>query len=179
MKEKLIKQRYRNFGKNYFTTKEFFRQFRKKRRDNFIEKLKNVNGESKTDTNDLLEIAHAFYSDLYKKRDTDNATQQFFIDKIQNKLSSANLDSLNMHITQSELKAAVSKTKENKSPGIDGLSANLYKTCFDILAEPLTKVLNHCFTHGKVPYSMKIGVLSLLYKKGDPELIQNLTLHAI
>ena len=173
MKEKLIKQRYRNFGKNYFTTKEFFRQFRKKRRDSFIEKLKNVNGESKTDTNDLLGIAHAFYSDLYKKRDTDNATQQFFIDKIQNKLSSANLDSLNIHITQSELKAAISKTKENKSPGIDGLSANLYKTCFDILGKPLTKVLNHCFTHGKVPYSMKIGVLSLLYKKGDPELMQN------
>lgn len=173
MKEKLNKQKYKNFGNNYFTTKEFFRQFRKKRRENLIEKLKNVNGESKTETNDLLGIAHAFYSDLYKKRDTDKTMQQFFIDKIQNRLSTANLDSLNMQITETELQAAVLKTKENKSPGIDGLSANLYKNCFDILGKPLTKVLNHCFTHGKVPYSMKIGILTLLYKKGDPELMKN------
>ena len=66
MKEKLTKQRYRNFGSNYFTTKEFFRQFRKKRRDGFIEKLKNKDGEEKTKNEELLDIAKDFYSELYK-----------------------------------------------------------------------------------------------------------------
>ena len=155
MKEKLVKQRYRNFGSNYFTTKEFFRQFRKKRRENLIEKLKDENGITKTGNIDLLDIAKNFYTDLYKKRETDNQTQNFFLERISKKLSESNLKFLNRKITLLELEETVSKTKENKSPGIDGLSANLYKRCFDILGPPLVKVLNHCFNYGQVPYAMK------------------------
>ena len=107
MKEKLTKQRYRNFGSNYFTTKEFFRQFRKKRRDSFIEKLKNKDGEVKTKNEELLDIAKDYYSELYKKRDTDTQTQNFFLNKITEKLSNTDLDVLNQRITMSELKEAV------------------------------------------------------------------------
>ena len=40
MKEKLTKQRYRNFGSNYFTIKEFDRQFGKKEKGRFYKKAK-------------------------------------------------------------------------------------------------------------------------------------------
>ena len=89
VKEKLNKQRYRNFGKNYFTTKEFFRQFRKKRRDAQIEKLKNKDGIVKTNTSDLLEIAKDFYTELYRKRNVDKETQKKFLEKVEKKINIA------------------------------------------------------------------------------------------
>ena len=55
---------------------------------------------------------------------------------------------LNRVITILELEQALKMTKENKSPGIDGISANFYKNCFQIIGEPLTKVLNNCFCMG-------------------------------
>ena len=173
MKEKLIKQRYRNFGKNYFTTKEFFRQFRKARRDRQIEKLKDKEGLIKTDTSDLLEIAKDFYVNLYKKRNVDKEAQKMFLEKIEKKITNADINFLNRVITSLELEQALKKTKENRSPGIDGISANFYKYCFEIIGVPLTNVLNTCFCTGLVPYDMKISILTLLYKKGDPELMQN------
>ena len=71
------------------------------------------------------------------------------------------------------MEQALKMTKENKSPGIDGISANFYKNCFQIIGEPQTKVLNNCFCMGHVPYDMKISILTLLFKKGDPQLMQN------
>ena len=169
MKERLI----RNFGKSYFTTKEFFRQFCKKQREYQIEKLKDKDGNIKTESTDLFEVAKDFYSDLYKKHRINKETQKHFLDNVDKKISDSDLHFLNQHITINELEQAIQKTKENKSPGIDGLSSNLYKTCFDILGSALTTVLNFCFCNGQIPYNIKISLLALLYKKGDPELMQN------
>ena len=80
---------------------------------------------------------------------------------------------LNLNITILELEQALKMTKENRSPGIDGISINFYKNCFDIVGEHLTRVLNTCFRTGEIPYDMKISILTLLYKKGDPELMEN------
>ena len=85
------------------------------------------------------------------------------MDKIEKKIKNSDMKFLNRVITILELEQALKMTKENKSPGIDGISANFYKNCFQIIGEPLTKVLNNCFCMGHFPYDMKISILTLLF----------------
>ena len=62
---------------------------------------------------------------------------------------------------------------DNKSPGLDGLTVEFYK-CFWYKIEKLViNSLNHGFIKNELSTSQKQGVLSLLFKKGDPENIEN------
>ena len=63
--------------------------------------------------------------------------------------------------------------KSDKSPGSDGLPAEFYNFFWDEIGEALVEVLNFCFTKGLLTESMRLAIISLLYKKGDIELLKN------
>ena len=50
-----------------------------------ITKLKNKNGEIKTEDQEILIIAKEFYSDLYKKTQTNEQEQEIFLNKYNQK----------------------------------------------------------------------------------------------
>ena len=55
--------------------------------------------------------------------------------------------------------------KLNKSPGLDGLSVEFYRTFWSYLKESAVKVFNTCYEKEEITTLQKIGVISLLYKK--------------
>ena len=63
----MIKERYNNFGPNYFRTKEFFRKFKKGQKDSTITKLKDNQGIPHQDPEGILKVGKGLYSNLYKK----------------------------------------------------------------------------------------------------------------
>ncbi len=71
-----------------------------------------------------------------------------------------------------ELRAALGKMASNKSPGIDGLTVNLYKAC-PFLLEPLLEVWQASVRAGQLPFFTRTGVVCLLHKKGDPAQLTN------
>ena len=52
-------------------------------------------------------------------------------------------DILNTNISEEEIKYAITYLKNNKSPGIDGIPAELIKACKDILSPDITIILNY------------------------------------
>ena len=65
----------------------FIRQKNKIRTKKNITKLKNKNGELKTEDQEILKIAKEFYSDLYKKAPTNEQEPENFLNKYNKKIS--------------------------------------------------------------------------------------------
>ena len=63
--------------------------------------------------------------------------------------------------------------ENNKSPGLDGLSTNFYKSFWPILGHELTQIFNYAFDHGHLLLTQRQGVISLFFKKGDRTQLQN------
>ena len=126
-KEKMVKERYNNFGPNYFKTKEFFRKFKEGQRDAFIEKLKDEHGRTQQTPEAILKTAKDFYDALYRKERVDLIKQERFLNLIQKKITDANNEDLNRNITVAEVIKAIKATKAGGSPGLDGISIDFYK----------------------------------------------------
>ena len=63
--------------------------------------------------------------------------------------------------------------KTNKSPGLDGLTVEFYRTFWDILSQLLIDSYNEDFQDGSLSDSRNIVVMSLIFKKNDRSDIKN------
>ena len=72
-----------------------------------------------------------------------------------------------------ECEIALFKMKTNKSPGLDGLTTEFYQTFWHIIGPLVVDSFNESFENEQLSWSQRKSVLSLIYKKGDKELISN------
>lgn len=80
---------------------------------------------------------------------------------------------LDAEITEAELKEAVFHQKNNKSPGIDNLSSELFKISFDIISPFLLKLYNRVFRNGEYPSAWGEGIIVPIFKGGNIDEAQN------
>ena len=81
--------------------------------------------------------------------------------------------SLSEPLSADECHKALTNMKSDKSPGSDGLPAEFYNFFWDEIGDTLVEVRNFCFNRGLLTESMRLAIISLLYKKGDIELLKN------
>ena len=62
---------------------------------------------------------------------------------------------------------------KGKSPGSDGLLAEFYVAFWDVLGPDFVEVLNASFDSGLLPFSQRVALISLVFKKGDRLLHKN------
>ena len=63
--------------------------------------------------------------------------------------------------------------KLNKSPCSDGLSVEFYKTFWDHLNTPFYDALQETYSDGIMSTTQRQGILSLIFKAGDPANLSN------
>ena len=80
---------------------------------------------------------------------------------------------LDAEFTEAELKEAVFHQKNNKSPGVDNLNAELFKISFDIISPFLLKLFNRLFQNAEYPRSWGEGIISPIFKSGNVDDAQN------
>ena len=85
-------------------------------------------------------------------------------------LSSMQQDFCEKDITTDELLKTLKSFKKNKSPGLDGLSAEFFLKFWSKFKDKLISVYNESFSLGLLPEGMRIGVATLLEKKGKDQL---------
>ena len=66
-KEKMVKERYNNFGTNYFRTKEFFRKYKESQKDSNIVSLIDDDGRTHTSHEGILNTAKIFMTNYTEK----------------------------------------------------------------------------------------------------------------
>ena len=155
------------------STKFFFDRIRKNEENRNIYALENSDGNVISDKNGIIKEIETFYTKLYDKDETDNAAQMYLLNNVENKLNDEDRENLGKLITQKEILGALKSFKNNKSPGADGLSKEFYITFWEDLKDILEELLNNIYLSGSLSETMKLGIITLLFKKQDPLKLKN------
>ena len=151
---------------------KFFCQLEKKNfLDKTIKKISLENGKFVTTQNEILNHVRLYYQNLFKSRDSslsDADLDELLKDIPINKLDEKDNCLLEGSLTISELGEALKNMKHNKTPGIDGFSAEFYKVFWGKLKFLVTRVLNYSCDTGKLPISLRQSIISCI-PKGDKQ----------
>ena len=127
---------------------EFWKLFRKKGK--------------KENVNIPLEELFEFIKDMNKDKSNEN------VFNVQNDVYDEQNVTLNCKITKDEIKKAIQKAKNDKSPGDDCIINEYIAGAFDVMSDIFVLLFNLIFETGHVPEVWAIGIVIPIYKnKGD------------
>ena len=135
--------------------------------------INKING--KTDKNEILNEVLDFYKTLYTKQDIrEEDIDDYLQDFNPNKLTENEKEDLNQLINNDEILNAIQQLNNNKSPGLDGLTAEFYKIFRYDIVDNLNEIFNNILLMKYIPESMTLGVITLIYKnKGELDNLKN------
>lgn len=76
-------------------------------------------------------------------------------------------------ISLSELCDIAKKIKNKHSSGVDNIPTSIVKTAIPIIKDVLCYIINNSFKQGIFPEQLKIALVKPIFKKGDPEKMEN------
>ena len=77
-------------------------------------------------------------------------------------------ENLTKQINKNELKQAIYQMQNDKTPGIDGIPAEFYKTFYETLENDLIQLYNNIlFSEKSITNTMKQAIITLIPKKGN------------
>ena len=117
-----------------------------------------------TDQKQIIQNVKNFYEELYKKRHTVTDTENLNI--VPTQLTMYEKDLLDQPLTKEEIDKALTQQKSNKSPGMDGYSAEFYKKFWPQLGHYFMECVNECFLSGNLTSSQSQGLITCLPKTG-------------
>ena len=147
-------------------TKYFFSLEEMRQRKEMAE-LKSHSGELLSDSKDIKKEMNDFYQDLFSEEEVDLEAQDWLPDQLSMSLDEQEQASCEGLLTVEECREALNGMDTGKSPGIDGLTAEFYIAFWAVLGNDLVEVLNYGFQHGQLSVSLRRGLLSLIFKKGE------------
>ena len=158
------------------STKYFLQLERSKGKKKEIDCLE-INGKIIKDEQKILSGINHFYSNLYNEHgmsDLDTSKYKEYLSDI--KLNILTEDDANICeglITESECFYALKTMKLNKSPGSDGLTVEFYKCFWNDIKQMVIDSLNEGYDKKQLSCSQSQAILTLLYKKGDKNILDN------
>ena len=137
--------------------------------------MKANDGKTYTRDEDLLKIAADFYDQLYDSKNVLDEEIDKYLNKItiEHKLSEKDKCKIEGKITYKECRKVVQQLKLNRCPGQDGLCAEFFKKFWHKLEKILVDSFNESYDDGQLSESQRKAVISLIFKKGDAELLVN------
>lgn len=162
-------QKYYEFGNRASRLLAF--QLRKLQSNRVVHKIKcPTTGDLSSQPEDVAKSFAKYYQELYKGENDPNKAEKIkqFLNSIDlNKLNGEEADLITRPITGEQIKDCILRLKNNKSPGVDGLPGEYYKT----YVYELTEVYNYALTDGDPPASWSEAIISVIHRDGkDPTL---------
>ena len=118
-----------------------------------MKKIQPKNGKLLVNQMEILEEARQFYSDLFGKKDKNK--QGLIPPQIATQVMKMCCTDISGEINISELSTTLKNTKNNKTPGIDGIPADFLKVFWGKLKIHVLNVLNTCYRKGKLTVSLR------------------------
>jgi len=113
-----------------------------------------------------------YYTKLYTLIKPNNPKKDFN-SAIKPKINRKTKKELVKPIEEVEIQRAIKETKENKSPGIDGIPNEFYKTFTQHLTPILLETFNHILFNKQMSTTQKTGAITLIHKSGPKENLNN------
>ena len=79
----------------------------------------------------------------------------------------------NIEITGNDVIRVITEFKEQKSPGVDGITSTYVLKTKEILVEPLRLMYNKSIDENQIPKDWKKANVSPIFKKGDRSSVEN------
>ncbi|KAM9947696.1 hypothetical protein ACTFIT_001026 [Dictyostelium discoideum] len=139
-----------------------------------IHRIKNPsNGEIETEQKEITDCFRKYYETLFKEKECDQETHTELLSTWNPPIDKKKLTEMEDRIEEYEVKLAIEKIAEGKSPGEDGITSSFYKIHQHKLIPILTELFNF-FLNNEIPTEFKNGILTSIYKgKGDVLEISN------
>ena len=140
-----------------------------------ISGIKKNDGSVTTDQNEIIDVIHSFYKDLWEHDIVINeSAQDSFLNDVQC-MSGEDMDEqISPFVNVQDAEEALSvQYKMDSSPGPDGLTYNHYRSNWNTLKEDLVQVYNNAYIMQRLPDSMNESIIKLVPKKGDLADIKN------
>ena len=157
--------------------KFFFDQEKQKQKQKTIKQLETIeNDKIITLTNDfqILNYCKKFFSDLYTKTQTNAQIQEKLLNPLKAKITNEDNKKLTQQITFAELKTAIFQLENGKSPGIDGIPIEFYKSYYEYIKNDLLQLYNSIlFGNDNLTTSMNQAIITLLPKNDKKENLKN------
>ncbi len=154
------------------STGYFFGLEKNKQSQRCISSVKNTDGKVIKEQNAILTEINKYYSTLYSSKGVTQADIDSYLETVEldYTLSEQDRQVCEGPLTTEECKQGVQHMKCNKSPGSDGLPVEFYSAFWPIV---VVNSLNAGYTNGSMSVTQKHAIIKLLYKKKDPELLDN------
>ena len=165
---------YENGEKN---SKYFLNLEKTRRGKTAVRRLYDSAGKITVNPKFIINELRDYYQELYSNHDFEEG-EEFASDFLENSniptLSNNSMMICEGLLTCAECFEALKKFPNGKSPGNDGLTAEFYKTFWNLLGQQLTDSLNYSFEHGELSTSQKQAIIKLIDKKDrDRRYIKN------
>ena len=172
-----VRSRIQNWEEGEKSTKYFYNLEKQNAKEKLWTEIYDKNGKVINGTKDIQKRQLEFYENLYSSQNItpDQKEVDYFLDNDlnNNKLSESSKDYMDQDLSENEIKNAIKKMKNNKSPGTDGIAIEFYKLYWGLVGEDLTEVLIEGLENKQLAYSQYLASIILLYKKGPRPDIKN------
>ncbi len=172
----IIRSRAQIFEEGEKSSKYFLSLEKRNQGKKSISQLKDNAGNIVSDKKGIEDIIEHYYTSLYKKDDymcPENIKEIFFAN-MHTCLSDDEKNTCEGYITKDELLAALKQTKNNRSPGIDGIPVDFYKVFWSDISDHMVKAMNWAIQNDELSSNHRRGIITLIPKKAkDSALIKN------
>ena len=135
--------------------------------------LRDKHGKVFSDNENLMHIVTDFYTDLYIPSPVEESVQEKLLGNVDRALTGQQQAMLDAPLSTKELQQAVYDLNENKSPGLDGFTAEFYKKFWSLIKDRYTDFIN-CADQTSFSTFKNTSVTTLSYKeKGDTGDLKN------
>ena len=155
------------------SSKFFFGLEKTNAKNKLWSQVKTDDGIIKTGIENVLNEQITFYEKLLTSEGWNKDEAESLLEQIDEKLTTEHAELCESEITGAEIDKIIKTLKLNKSPGEDGLTAEFYHKFWPIFREEFIQVVKEIESSGSLCDSQYKGVISLIYKQGDRDLIKN------
>ena len=132
------------------------------------------NGKKVSEQQEILNCIRQYYQNLFNNKDNEIEETDLFkvIDETQ--VSKISISDMGRAISIQELSIVLKKMKNNKTPGIDGISSEFLKVFWEKLKHLICRAINTCYAKGQMSPSMRQCIITCLPKGNkDRKFIKN------
>ena len=160
----------KHYSEGQKNTKFFLSRAKSRNTKRTMYQVLNEQGVIITDPKEIFNEQARFYAKLYKGDGRNN----FRVVNTSRKVITPDMKSmLDSPLTKEEMMAALKHFPPEKTPGVDGLPAELYVALFEEIADRLLEAYNFAYETQKLHISARRGVLTYIPKKRDLLLLRN------
>ena len=145
----------------------------RKAENNSIGPLEEREGVMHTTQQQKEDYLYKVYKKLYTLEEKSSEEYQPFLEKINTNISEQENKKMTGIITDTELRLVIENLKTDKTPGIEGLTAEFYQEFYPKLKEILLKLFNKILETKSITDTQRTGVITLIYKGGKRSDVKN------